>query len=145
MTAPTKCYQVQLLGSQPLPSPPTWGGRSRFDVLFGAEKQYHPAPDGTTVVSPEKELATWADVWERETGGSSRIGVKVQHRAYRRIVNSAGAVPFILNRLGTHGGWWFDALRELTGEAPDEHVVGEYEKMRQAWLEWGLGNAHRFP
>ena len=48
------------------------------------------------------------------------------------------ALPLILERLDSKGGHWFWALQHISGEDPiSPEDAGNYEKMREAWLQWG--------
>lgn len=87
-----------------------------------------------------KRFESLADEWQRDTGASSLMAAKFRHPAYQQIVNDLGekAIPLIFSRLRTHGGFWFAALEQLTGEKP--HIAredyGRYSKIRDAWFRW---------
>ncbi|MBX9670700.1 MAG: hypothetical protein K2X93_24075 [Candidatus Obscuribacterales bacterium] len=83
-----------------------------------------------------KELATR---WRQETDGYSLAMKKAKHRDYRTIIAfGPPVVPYILKELREHGGHWFWALTEITGDNPiPMDVAGNVAKMRECWLEWG--------
>lgn len=87
-------------------------------------------------------FARLADEWEHDIAGSSLIQDMVDHPKYREIIGlGRDAIPFILERLSTQGGFWFGALHEISGEfAPSEDDLGNREKMTAAWLRWGREN-----
>ncbi len=60
---------------------------------------------------------TLAARWEPET--RSDPGTSHEHPDYREIIGlGTGAVKPILERLEKQGGYWFNALAEITGENP---------------------------
>lgn len=62
------------------------------------------------------------------------------HPAYQQIIGMGRtAIPYILEELAERGGHWFWALRAITGENPvDGSDQGDVEKMKLAWLQWGV-------
>jgi hypothetical protein len=89
--------------------------------------------------SLETRFRELAEQWRRETGMYSAISKKVQHPAYRSIIDlGEEALPLILRELRDRPGHWFTALRALTKESPVP--VGERadpKRARAAWLKWG--------
>ena len=88
------------------------------------------------------ELHDLADVWHLETGHLSSPDKIAAHPAYRKIIelgrqDREAVLRFILSDLQTRGGFWFDALRELTGESPVpvEHR-GKMRLVKEDWLRW---------
>jgi hypothetical protein len=81
-----------------------------------------------------------ADRWNEETEFVSSSTMMVLNSAYQQIIGMGEAVlPLILERLETQGGHWFWALQHISGEDPiPTQDVGNYSKMREAWLRWGL-------
>jgi hypothetical protein len=80
----------------------------------------------------------------RETGMLSSISRKVEHPAYLKIIGMGRpAVPLILRAMRQRRAFWFEALRQITGEDP---AVGAGAKnpsqVTDAWLEWGRKNGH---
>ena len=79
-----------------------------------------------------------ADQWIAETAMLSSIQRRVEHAAYRRIIDiGAPALPFILERLRDQGGYWFPALAAIAGVDPAAGLAG-YDEARAAWLGWGI-------
>jgi type I restriction enzyme M protein len=85
-----------------------------------------------------------ADNWRRETGKVSSPKKKIEHPAYKRIIEmGTSALPLILRELAERPGHWFDALRAITGESPiPAGTKVDARTMRQAWLEWGKEKGH---
>jgi hypothetical protein len=79
-----------------------------------------------------------ADRWVNETRFVSALETQVLNDAYQRIIGlGPKALPLILNRLRTHGGNWFWALRAISGHDPIRaEDYGNVQKMKEAWLEW---------
>lgn len=61
------------------------------------------------------------------------------HPAYLRIIGmGAAAVPLILERMASKPGFWFAALRSITGVDPVQpHEHGDMDAMTRAWRSWG--------
>jgi hypothetical protein len=82
-------------------------------------------------------LAWW---WHEDTDGLSSPRQKIEHPAYRYIIEGLGAsaLPFILNDLRDRGGSWFHALRSLTaGPEIPEQDRGNARAIKERWLAWG--------
>jgi hypothetical protein len=98
------------------------------------------------VLDPCDDFAALADRWERETQNMSSLTDIINHPAYRAIIAMGKpAVPKILRRMKARPAFWFDALRELTGDIepvdpvrPEMH--GDLGKMTRAWLRWGAAH-----
>ena len=86
-----------------------------------------------------------ADRWERETVLLSNSSRAARHPAHREIVGMGEkAVPLILERMQSHGGHWFKALRDITGTDPvNSEDRGNIAAMQASWLDWGKGNGFR--
>jgi hypothetical protein len=80
-----------------------------------------------------------AERWRRETGGFSSPAQIVSHDDYLAVVAMGqDVVPLILEDLSLRGGYWYPALRALTGQSPvDESIRGRPKLMTDAWLAWG--------
>lgn len=84
----------------------------------------------------EEEFTNLADKWEKETGFLSDLLKVIVNTNYLTIISKGyEALPFIYNRLKKRGGYWFAALRAITGENPTTEMEGNIIKMREAWLE----------
>ena len=82
--------------------------------------------------------------WRRGTGGLSSPRAIVSHPAYQQIIEMGNsAIPMIFQELQENGGWWYPALRALTGVNPiPEAAKGKPPLNREAWLEWGRRNGY---
>ena len=50
-------------------------------------------------------------------------------------------VPFILERIRSQGGHWFEALQQITGADPVSPAdYGNIAAMQNSWLQWGERN-----
>ncbi len=87
---------------------------------------------------------TWfdkhADRWEKETAIHSAPGATYLQRDYMAIIrkgteNPECFIPLILNRIAAHGGDWFFALEQITGENPAKECE-DYDDALKAWNEW---------
>ena len=92
----------------------------------------------------EDQFAEFVAEWQRGTGGLSSPRAIAGHPAYQQIIKmGAPAIPMILQELQENGGWWYPALRILTGENPvPEEAKGQPPLNREAWLEWGRRNGY---
>ena len=81
--------------------------------------------------------------WRNRTRLESNYAKIMTHPSFRRILAlGPQAVPYILQDMKTgHGGAWFQALEDITGENPiaPEHEV-DSSLMIEDWLEWGRRN-----
>lgn len=82
--------------------------------------------------------------WRAATAGLSSPRVIAGHQAYQRIIEmGTAALPWIFRELQQNGGWWYPALRVLTGANPvPEHAKGSPPLNDEAWLEWGRGHGY---
>lgn len=95
-------------------------------------------PPGMTEVITVK-FERLANQWSDETEFVSSSTALVLNGAYQQIIGMGPVVlPLILKRLETQGGHWFWALKHISGEDPvPAQAVGNYERMREVWLNWG--------
>lgn len=82
--------------------------------------------------------------WRSETGGYSSPAQIASHDAYLSIIAlGCDAVPLIIEELRTKGGFWYPALRALTGASPvPAEALGRPELMKRAWIEWAETNGY---
>jgi len=85
--------------------------------------------------------------WHCERGAMSSITEAVLCPAYQSLIGMGeAAVPFILSQLeseGTNPDQWFWALRAITGADPvEESDRGNYLRMAESWLKWGMTNGY---
>jgi len=90
----------------------------------------------------EKEFNELAEKWRKETGGYSTMIHIAGNNNYLDIIGMGQkVVPFILKDLEREADYWFVALKHITkaNPVPKSHL-GDIEKMREDWLEWGRKN-----
>ena len=82
--------------------------------------------------------------WREETGGLSSPRSITNHSAYKRIIEMGPpVVELIFKELRENGGWWYPALRTLTGANPvPDSARGRPSLNDNAWLEWGEANGY---
>ena len=80
-----------------------------------------------------------ADQWEEETFFLSRSDHAIAHPVHQEIISlGQPVVPFILDRMRSQGGHWFEALQRITGEDPVSPAdYGNIAAMQRSWLQWG--------
>jgi hypothetical protein len=80
--------------------------------------------------------------WQEYNFGSSII--EYHDAAFEQIIGmGAEVVPYLLERLKDGEVEWVYALQRITGhhiENPD--MIGDAEKVAEAWIEWGRENVH---
>lgn len=93
--------------------------------------------------SIEPEFAYHAAKWATETTHLSSIQQAMNHPSYKRIMamadrDRARVLALILRELQVRPAHWFHALASITGENPVKpRDAGRFDKMVQAWLDWG--------
>jgi hypothetical protein len=87
----------------------------------------------------EETFRALADQWREETEMHSSISKKLRHPAYQKIIAlREPAIPLILRELRDRPGFWFEALKAITGQSPVP--AGERtdaRRVRDRWLSWG--------
>jgi len=105
--------------------------RHSVDVLCGRER---PSSEEQGIYA---EFRKYVDAWRQETNILSSIQAKVFNHNYQRIVGMGPVVlPFILEDLRDHGGYWYWALECITRENPAEGAP-DLPAAKAAWLEFG--------
>ena len=111
-------------------------------------------PPGTTVygateaaaagLSLDERFRQLVDEWQAGTAGLSSPRAIAGHPAYQEIIAlGQPALPLIFRDLKDHGGWWYPALRALTGANPvPESARGNRALNDAAWLRWGAENGY---
>ncbi|HKI32025.1 MAG TPA: N-6 DNA methylase [Gemmataceae bacterium] len=96
-------------------------------------------PPGRNDPEREATFRLLVEEWRRETGMHSSITKKVQHPAYQKIIRMGGkVVPLILRELRDRPGYWFEALKAITGQTPVQAADrADPKRAREAWLKWG--------
>ena len=84
------------------------------------------------------------DEWKAGTAGLSSPRSIAGHPAYSQIIALGEPIlPLIFRDLRDNGGWWYPALRTLTGVNPvPESARGHPELNDAAWLRWGRKNGY---
>ncbi len=82
--------------------------------------------------------------WRQGTGGLSSPRAITIHPAYQQIIKMGEEIlPLIFEELQKNDGWWYPALRILTGENPvPKEAKGRPQLNKEAWLEWGRKNGY---
>jgi hypothetical protein len=91
-------------------------------------------------IAAERRFATLAQAWKAETELVSKVGRKIIHPAYQKIIGMGEpAIPLILRDLRDYGpDDWFWALTAITDENPIRpDIAGNMVAMTEAWLAWG--------
>lgn len=87
--------------------------------------------------SQEQTFRELAEQWRRETGMYSSISKKVQHPAYRRIIDMGeDALPWILQELRDRPAHWFTALSTIVKDTSISEPK-DPRMARETWLAWG--------
>ena len=82
--------------------------------------------------------------WKSATAGLSSPRAITEHPAYAQIIALGEPIlPLIFRDLQDNGGWWYPALRTLTGANPvPADAQGQPELNDAAWLRWGQANGY---
>ena len=94
---------------------------------------------GPTPVSPavESQFRTLVEKWHRETQHVSSVKKRVEHPAYRRIVEIGRKIlPLLFRELREHPSHWLVALHEITHADPAPEG-STFREAVEAWLTWG--------
>ena len=99
-----------------------------------------PAPPSSLNRQFQRLVAEWNDA----TAGLSSPRAIAGHAAYQQIIAlGPQALPLIFRDLKENGGWWYPALRALTGVNPvPESARGNLPLNDAAWLKWGQDNGY---
>ena len=86
-------------------------------------------------------------VWKDETAGLSSPRAISKHPAYQIMVGMGESIlHLIFQDLEHFGGWWYPALRTITGENPvPETARGSPPLHDEAWLSWGREHGYLQP
>ena len=123
------------------------------DKLLGAMKAANREPGGMDGQSGEEpdvapslneRFLRLADEWKSETARLSSPRAIAEHPAYQEIIAMGKPVlPLVFRDLKSNGGWWYPALRTLTGANPvPERAEGKPPRNDDAWLHWGQENGY---
>jgi hypothetical protein len=104
-------------------------------------------PGARKKITPLEELFDQlASQWERETRNMSSPQAMTKLPAYQQIIAMGKpALPLILRRMRKLPGFWFAALREISGVQEDPikpSMYGNLQAMTDVWLKWGKRNGY---
>jgi hypothetical protein len=75
--------------------------------------------------------------WLLDTGDLSVLDKAFMHPAYLQIIGmGVPAIPLLLDELRNRTGYWFLALRSITGYDPVQEG-DNYDAAVERWLQWG--------
>ena len=82
--------------------------------------------------------------WRKETAFQSSPRAITGHSAYQEIIDMGNpALPFIFEDMQENGGWWYPALRAITGDNPvPRDARGNRTLNDEAWLRWGQDHGY---
>lgn len=106
---------------------------------------YIVSPSADINQARRKRFIELAEQWLSDTKFMSSVTDIISHPAYRSIIAmGTPVVSLILERLERRPDFWFEALREITGDNPvHEEDIGDLDLMATAWLEWGAKHDFR--
>lgn len=120
--------------------------KADYGINFGPSLQsdlnnafiYAFAPASATVDS-NTLFRRLTETWKRETGHLSSVAKRIQHPAYRKIIEmGSSAIPLILKEIEENPDHWFHALYTLSGENPVTiDFTGTVTDALDLWIEWG--------
>ena len=92
----------------------------------------------------EEQFLQLLSEWRKETAFQSSPRVITGHPAYQQIIDiGEPALPFIFEDMRENGGWWYPALRAITGVNPvPKDTKGNRTLNDEAWLEWGRSHGY---
>ncbi len=117
-------------------------------MAFAAHSSDDESDMATSYLADQQKLVEQfrllAEQWRRETGMHSSISKKLSHPAYQSIIAMGPSViPLILDELKCRPGFWFEALKLLSGEDPAANVSNnDFDSTASAWLAWGKAKGH---
>ena len=107
--------------------------------LFDSNALVMNAGRAGTVTLVENRFRELVKEWHEETGSLSSPSKIASHPAYLQIVSMGqSVVPLVLGELDSRGGYWYPALRALTGANPvPGDAKGKPRLIKEEWLAWG--------
>lgn len=129
-----------------------YGHPAIMQVFFAVQHVHGTLPECIHCVSDSPVLESSQEArfyelvarWREETGGLSSPRSITNHWAYQQIIEMGRPVlPLVFKDLRENGGWWYPALRALTGTNPvPDSARGSPPLNDKAWLEWGEENGY---
>ena len=94
--------------------------------------------------SSEEHFLQLLSEWRKETAFQSSPRVITGHPAYQQIIDiGEPALPLIFEDMRENGGWWYPALRAITGDNPvPKDARGNLTLNDEAWLQWGRNHGY---
>ena len=93
-----------------------------------------------------------ADEWRHQSASMSSVTAMAMLRPYQQIIGMGpAAIPFILTELKIEGDdpdqwfWALSTIAEANNLNPPQIKAedqGDYHKMAQTWLEWGIAYSY---
>ena len=149
-TTPYNDYYEDILDT---PVPPYLGtfstARKKSDRYFGdiyiiaentEEAIEHTVKPITRQLNPiESRFNILTKYWKRDTLALSSTTDIVNHISYQQVIGMGYEVlPYILKNLKNEGGYWYWALKAITGTDPVKMKDrGNIKNMKKAWIDWG--------
>lgn len=106
--------------------------------LVNLNRHFH-SPITQQKATLHEQFRALADHWYEESRFQSSIPLITGLPSYQAVIGlGPSVVPLILREMETRPGFWFTALRAITGENPvrPEHR-GDVARMVTDWLAWG--------
>lgn len=76
-----------------------------------------------------------------EKGNCSILDIIYAHPSYSKIIEYGNiAIPVLLEKIDT-SMFWFEALRQITGEEPDKESIKSVD-IRNSWKKWAIDNGY---
>jgi hypothetical protein len=104
------------------------------NAWVSVEWEYRPI-----TVNIQDAFKSLAFQWKKETIAYSTMIKRVSNPNYKLIIGlGTPAIPLMLEDLHKEMEYWFVALSTITKQNPvPKEEMGNIEKMRERWLEWG--------
>ena len=116
-------------------------GRSILEILnSGPERRlFRTVEEVKAYLAEEEHFLKLLSEWRKETAFQSSPRIITSHPAYQQIIDiGKPALPFIFEDMRENGGWWYPALRAITGANPvPKDARGNRALNDEAWLRWG--------
>lgn len=77
-----------------------------------------------------------------EKGNCSMLEVIYANPSYSKIIEyGKNAIPILLKKIDT-SMFWFEALRRITGDEPDNGLIKSAD-IRNSWKKWAIDNGYK--
>jgi hypothetical protein len=128
--------------------------KSRLEILFKVSRDVidirlssqtalrikrGPAPVSIAI---ESQFRTLVEKWHKETQHVSSVKKRIEHPAYRRIIEIGRKIlPLLFIELHEHPSHWLVALHEITRADPAPEG-STFPEAVEAWLAWGRARGY---